>query len=151
MIEAMSVTVRRLEDGDRERWLELWAGYLRFYRAEVSDEVTELTFQRLRDGSEGLLGLVATGEDGEPVGLAHLVFHPTTWSGAGYCYLEDLYVDPEARGSGASRALFDAVFAEARARGVERTYWHTQAFNGAARSLYDTVGHLTSMVVYERT
>jgi hypothetical protein len=33
---------------------------------------------------------------------------------------------------------------------VERVYWQTQQFNGAARSLYDKVGRLTSMAVYER-
>lgn len=144
-----SVTVRRLEDRDRERWSELWDGYLSFYREEIPDEVTAATFERLRDGSEGMLGLVATGPEGHPIGFAHLVFHPSTWATNGYCYLEDLYVDRSARGGDVSRTLFDAVFAEARARGSERTYWHTQQFNGAARSLYDTVGHLTSMVVYE--
>jgi GNAT superfamily N-acetyltransferase len=96
-----------------------------------------------------LLGLVATDAEDRPLGLAHLVFHPNTWSVEGVCYLEDLYVDPHARGGRVSQALFEAVFAEARARGVEKTYWHTQQFNGAARSLYDTVGQLTSFVVYE--
>ena len=147
----MSVTVRRLEQRDRERWLELWDAYLRFYREELSDEVTDFTFERLRDARDGLLGLVATDPEDRPIGLAHLVFHPNTWSVNGYCYLEDLYVDPAARGGQVSRALFDAVFAAARDRGVERTYWHTQQFNGAARSLYDTVGDLTSFVMYERT
>jgi GNAT superfamily N-acetyltransferase len=141
--------VRRLRDGDRDRWLTLWAGYLSFYRAEIPDKVTQLTFERLRDGREGMLGLVATAPDDEPVGFAHLVFHSSTWATEGYCYLEDLYVHTSARGGDVSRALFDAVFAEARARGSERTYWHTQQFNGAARSLYDTVGRLTSMVEYE--
>jgi GNAT superfamily N-acetyltransferase len=145
----MSVTVRRLEDRDRDRWLELWARYLRFYRAEVSEVATAVTFERLRDGADGLLGLVAADADERLLGFAHLVFHPNTWNVEGVCYLEDLYVDPAARGGGVSRALFNAVFAEARSRGVERTYWHTQQFNGAARSLYDTVGHLTSLVVYE--
>lgn len=145
------ISVRRLQDGDRGRWRQLWARYLSFYRAEIPDHVTELTFERLRDGAEGMLGLVATAPGGEPVGIAHLVFHPSTWASDGYCYLEDLFVDPSARGGDVSRALFDAVFAEARARGSERTYWHTQQFNGAARSLYDTVGRLTSMVEYERT
>jgi GNAT superfamily N-acetyltransferase len=145
----MSVTVRRIEQRDRERWLELWAGYLRFYRAKVSDEASDFTFERLRDGRDGLLGLVAADGDDRPIGLAHLVFHPSTWSVNGYCYLEDLYVDPAARGGGVSHALFDAIFAAARERGVERTYWHTQQFNGAARSLYDTVGKLTSFVMYE--
>ena len=142
-------SVRPLQDRDHDRWLDLWARYLSFYRAEIPDHVTDLTFQRLRDGSEGMLGLVATAPDGAPVGLAHLVFHPSTWATKGHCYLEDLYVDRAARGGDVSRALFDAVFAEARARGSERVYWHTQQFNGAARSLYDTVGALTSMVEYE--
>ncbi len=141
--------MRRLEQRDHERWIELWARYLDFYRAEITDEATEFTFKRLRDGEQGLLGLVAVNGDDQPLGFAHLVFHPNTWYVNGYCYLEDLYVDPQARGGGVSRALFDAVFAEARDRGVERTYWHTQQFNGAARSLYDTVGHLTSLIVYE--
>jgi len=141
--------VRRLQDGDRDRWRNLWAGYLSFYRAEIPDDVTEVTFQRLRDGSKGMLGLVATSPAGEPVGLAHLVFHSSTWATDGYCYLEDLYVDRSVRGGDVSRALFDAVFVEARTRGSARVYWHTQQFNGPARSLYDTVGRLTSMVEYE--
>ena len=141
--------MRRLEQRDRERWLELWAAYLRFYREEVSDEATAFTFERLSDGRDGLLGLIATDAEDRPIGLAHLVFHPNTWSVEGYCYLEDLYVDPAARGGRVSRALFDAVFAAARERGAVKTYWHTQAFNGAARSLYDTVGKLTSLVMYE--
>ena len=142
-------SVRPLQDGDRDRWLTLWAGYLAFYRAEVPEHVTESTFQRLRDGAEAMLGLVATAPDGDLVGLAHLVFHPSTWTTDGYCYLEDLYVDRSARGGNASRVLFDAVFAAARTRGSARVYWHTQQFNGSARSLYDTVGRLTSMVEYE--
>ena len=39
---------------------------------------------------------------------------------------------------------------QARGLGAETLYWHTQAFNGRARSLYDTVGQLTSHVHYER-
>ncbi len=132
-----------------ERWRELWQGYISFYRAEIPDPVTEVTFARLCDGGEGMLGLVAVDPSDTPIGLAHLVFHGSTWSTAGYCYLEDLYVDPAQRGGGAARALFDAVYATARERGAERVYWHTQAFNGAARSLYDTVGQLTSFIVYE--
>jgi GNAT superfamily N-acetyltransferase len=144
------VNVRRLRDADREGWDELWRGYLRFYRADVSDAVSDATFSRLCDERDGMVGLIATGEGDRPVGLAHLVFHPSTWSAASYCYLEDLYVASGARGGGVAHALFDAVYAAARAGGAERVYWHTQQYNGAARSLYDTVGQLTSFIVYER-
>jgi GNAT superfamily N-acetyltransferase len=143
------VTVRRLERRDIDGWLPLWRGYLSFYRAKLSDEVTELVFARLCDGDQGMLGLVAVDGQDRPVGLAHLIFHSSTWSASGYCYLEDLFVDRGRRGGHVAEKLFDAVYAAARERGADRVYWHTQQFNGAARSLYDTVGQLTSFVVYE--
>jgi len=143
------VTVRRLGAEDLEAWRGLWRGYTGFYRAELGDELSEDTFGRLCEGGD-LIGLVAVEEGGGLVGIAHLVMHESTWSTASSCYLQDLYVDPEARGGGAARALFDAIYEEARGRGADRVYWHTQQFNGAARSLYDTVGQLTSFVVYER-
>ncbi len=143
--------VRRLQRTDSGRWRVLWDGYISFYRADVPPEVTALTFERLVDGAEGMVGLVCVDRDDSPVGLAHLVFHSGTWSPAGHCYLEDLYVAPEHRGGTAARALIEAAYALARQRGVERVYWQTQEFNGAARSLYDTLAQLTSYVVYEHT
>jgi GNAT superfamily N-acetyltransferase len=144
--------IRALTADDYPGWLPLWRGYLRFYRGEVSDEVTLGTFRRLAGGLDGMTGLVAEdpGGTGNLAGLAHLVFHPSTWASQPYCYLEDLFVAPSARGSGLSRQLIDAVYAEADRRGAARVYWETQEYNGAARSLYDLVAHRTSFVIYER-
>ncbi len=127
----------------------LWAGYLAFYRASLSERVSRLTFERLCDGEDGLLGLVAVSADDEAIGLAHLIFHASTWSEPGYGYLEDLYVDPAHRGGGVGRALIEAAYAAAVERGVQRVYWQTQQYNAPARSLYDTVGTPTSFMVYE--
>ncbi len=144
-----TTVVRRLRDGDRDGWLVLWAGYLDFYRAEIPDATTELTFARLRDDEGGMLGLVAVDDADRLIGLAHLVFHGATWSATSSCYLEDLYVDQARRGSGAARALIEAAYATARDRACDRVYWHTQQFNAPARSLYDTIATPTSFVVYE--
>jgi GNAT superfamily N-acetyltransferase len=143
-------TIRELRGTDRVAWSELWALYLRFYRAEVAPEVTEQTFARMTERRDGCFGLAAEAGDGTLAGFAHCVMHPTTWSRGGTCYLEDLYVDSGLRGTGAARALIDAAGEQARATGAETLYWHTQAFNGRARSLYDTVARLTSYVHYER-
>jgi GNAT superfamily N-acetyltransferase len=142
--------IRALAAADFASWDRLWLAYLRFYRADVSAEVTAATFRRLCDQTDGMVGLVAIDEQGELVGLAHLVFHPSTWSAGPYCYLEDLFVTPAARGTGTARQLLEAAFAKARSRGAARTYWETQEFNGPARSLYDQVAHRTSFVIYER-
>lgn len=93
---------------------------------------------------------MAVDGDDVPIGLAHLVFHPSTWSSTNYCYLEDLYVDRRARGANAARRLIEEVYAEADRRRSTRVYWITQAYNAPARSLYDTIAHPISFVVYER-
>jgi GNAT superfamily N-acetyltransferase len=142
--------IRALQEGDFPAWRELWKAYLNFYRAELSAGVTEASFKRLYQQTDGLLGLVGEDEPGTLQGFVHLVFHPSTWSTAPYCYVEDLYVSPGARGTGVAKQLLQSAFAEADRRGASRTYWETQAFNGAARSLYDQVAHLSSFVIYER-
>lgn len=144
------ITVRPLRAADREGWQPLWEQYLRFYRAELPAATTDTTFARLCQADGGLVGLLAVDRDGKAVGLAHLIFHPSTWTDTTYCYLEDLFVDRTSRGSGAAGRLFDVIYETAREHGAARVYWHTQQFNGAARSLYDTVGNLTSFVVYQR-
>jgi GNAT superfamily N-acetyltransferase len=142
--------IRDLQPGDRAAWNPLWEGYLRFYRETLAPEVTELSFARLTEQRDGCFALVAAAGDGTLTGFAHCVLHPTTWSRGGTCYLEDLFVDPGTRGTGTAQALIEAAGERARAAGAETLYWHTQAFNGRARSLYDTVAHLTSQVHYER-
>src|ERR1700733_4689362 len=107
-------TVRELRDSDRVAWTELWAGYLRFYRAEVAPEVTEQTFARMTERRDGCFGVAAEAEDGTVVGFAHCVLHPSTWRKGSTCYLEDLYVDPGHRGTVAARALIEAAAEQGR-------------------------------------
>ncbi|WP_029003400.1 GNAT family N-acetyltransferase [Azorhizobium doebereinerae] len=133
----MALIVRDPVAGDEAEWRRLWAGYNDFYRADVPDEVTSYTWARVLDPASPLFGLVAE-LDGRLAGMALCVQHEGTWSLTGLCYLEDLFVDPEARGAGVGRALMDHLVALCRAQGWSDLYWHTRDTNTAARSLYDT-------------
>jgi GNAT superfamily N-acetyltransferase len=120
----MAFQVRALAERDRPAWLLLFKGYVEFYRADVPDEVIDQTWRRLITVGEGNpVGLVVVDEGDVPFGIAHMLFHRSTWSPTWYCYLEDLFVDPARRAGGAGRALIDAVYAEADTRGCTRTYW----------------------------
>ena len=143
------VTVRALTPEDRDAWQPLWDGYLRFYRAELDPGVTDGVFARLSERRDAMAGFLAE-SGGAAVGLAHVIVHPSTWTAGRYAYLEDLFVERGARGTGAGRALIEAVYAYADEQDAPHVYWHTQEFNGAARSLYDQIAHRTSFVVYER-
>ena len=147
----MSARVRRLEARDKSQWLALFKGYIAFYKAEVTEDVIETTWRRMLAGEDDFhIGLVAVDASDAPIGLAHLLFHRSTWSAGWYCYLEDLFVDATRRSQGAGRALIEAVYREADARGASRTYWMTERGNDTARSLYDSLATLSPFVQYRR-
>ena len=133
----MELAIRDIRSSDERAWRPLWDGYLRFYEIEVASVATDATWRRLLDPSIAISGIVAE-RGGAIVGFAHCVFHPYTWGEADACYLEDLFVDPQARGSGAGRRLVEAVIERARAAGCGRVYWHTHVDNRTARALYDS-------------
>jgi GNAT superfamily N-acetyltransferase len=143
--------VRRLEERDRAAWEGLFRAYIAFYRATVADEVISLTWQRLMSGGDGdPMGLVAVDGADVPFGVAHVLFHRSTWSPSWYCYLEDLFVAAARRNTGAGRALVEAVYREADARGCTRTYWVTEEGNATARALYDRLATKAPFVQYRR-
>lgn len=141
--------IRPLAPGDRAAWERLWQGYLRFYRAELPPEVTEATWTRLLDPASEMECLVAE-RGGAVIGICNYLTHASTWSLQPICYLQDLYVDPGLRGTGAAKALILACEARAKAKGCFRLYWQTQEFNGPARSLYDTITPRSSFIVYRK-
>ena len=146
----MTVTVRPLRAEDEADWRRLWTGYLEFYESAVSEEVYATTFARLLDPARVQQAGFVAENDGRLVGLVHVVWHAHNWKLEDICYLQDLYVDPEVRGTGAGRALIEAVYAQADARGTPSVYWMTQDFNTQARKLYDRIGVLTPFVKYQR-
>lgn len=144
------IVIRSLEAADEADWRRLWTAYLTFYEASVSEEVYASSFARMLSGQDGeFQGLVAV-QDGRPVGLAHYLFHRHGWRVENVCYLQDLYADPDVRGTGIGRRLIEAVYAAADARGCPNVYWTTQTFNTVARTLYDRIGELTPFIKYQR-
>ena len=147
----MAIRIRRLAARDKAAWLPLFKGYIEFYKATIAEAIIEETWRRLIDGVPDFhIGLVAVGDDDRPVGIAHVLFHRSTWTTGHYCYLEDLFVEPTLRARGVGRALIEAVYREADARGCARTYWLTQEFNYRARGLYDQVATKSPFVQYRR-
>ena len=144
-----SVTIRPLGAHDEQRWRDLWAGYLEFYETTLPPGVTDVQWQRLLDPAHDPHGLCAVDAHGEVLGFVHYQHQRTTWLVDDCIYLEDLYVDPSARGSGAGRALIDAVYRVAADENLTEVYWMTQHFNHTARTLYDSVATLTPFIKYK--
>ncbi|MBC8129903.1 MAG: GNAT family N-acetyltransferase [Rhizobiaceae bacterium] len=146
----MALAIRPLTATDESEWRRLWTAYLVFYETTVAEQVYQTTFARLSsEAPNEYRGLLAE-QDGRAVGLVHYLFHRHCWRIENVCYLQDLYADPHARGSGVGRALIEAVYAAADGEGSPSVYWMTQEGNATARRLYDRIGTATPFIKYQR-
>jgi GNAT superfamily N-acetyltransferase len=141
--------IRPLRSGERAAWEPLWQGYLTFYETVVSSATTDVLWQRLHDPDEPMFVLGAF-SGGRLVGMVQYLFHRSCWTIGDYCYLQDLFVVPEARGLGAGRALIKAVEQAARRQGASRVHWLTKEDNHAARALYDKLADRSGFIQYRK-
>lgn len=141
--------IRAVRETDHAQWLPLWQGYQDFYRVKLDAAVTESNWRRFFDPGEPVHCLVAERE-GRLTGLAHYLFHRSTWSVENICYLNDLFVDPRGRRSGVARRLIEAVYEAADAAGAPKVYWLTHESNAAARLLYDQLAQFAGFIRYTR-
>ena len=130
------LTIRDIVATDEPVWRRLWADYLLFYRTTLSGAITDATWAKLLDPSSAVFGRAAV-LDETLIGFALSREHEGTWTASNSCYLEDLYVDPSARGNGVGRALIQDLVDMGRERGWSRLEWHTAESNAVARTLYD--------------
>lgn len=144
------VQIRRLEQSDHADWRRLWIDYLTFYKTVLPDEIYATTWKRLFDAGEYEPNGFIARLDGRAIGLVHYILHRTCWSQKNNCYLQDLYADPDVRGTGVGRKLIEAVYAEADRQGITNVYWMTHETNTTARQLYDRIARRTGFIEYER-
>jgi GNAT superfamily N-acetyltransferase len=146
---AGNIVIRQIGEDERDAWNPLWADYLAFYKTTLTRDISDLAWTRFHDPDEPIFALGGY-VDGELMGIAHYLFHRSTWAPQRYCYLEDLFVADAARGKGLGRALIEAVYARAEAANASRVYWLTQSDNAQARALYDKVADNLGFIQYRK-
>ena len=143
--------VRDVELADHAEWRRMWSANCAHYGAAISPEENLQLWRRIID-PEHLVGSLVCGAavgEGPLLGFANYVLHSHTFSSRMVCYLEDLWVEPSARGAGWGRKFIEALVARGLDRGWRRIYWHTETDNAPARRLYDRVSQLTNYVRYD--
>jgi GNAT superfamily N-acetyltransferase len=78
--------------------------------------------------------------DGEPVGFALWFYNFSTFVGRHGIYLEDLFVRPEARGSGAGKALLANLARRCLDENLGRLEWAVLDWNAPSIAFYDSLG-----------
>ena len=145
---ARPFTVEPLGHGDAAIWRELYRAYADFYQQAITEAQLDLAWSWIADPGHDLKALLVRDEGGEEVGLAHdrPYLRPLAAAVAGH--LDDLFVTPAARGTGAVDVLLDALRTMARTRGWSKIRWVTADDNHRARSKYDQVAERTMWVTH---
>lgn len=145
-------TTRWVTEADGPAWRRLFDDYARFYGVTLDDTVARRVWHWLCDPEHVLEGIVVEDAEGRLVGLAHVRACPRPLGGVEIGFLDDLFVEETARGSGAADALFAALRRLAGERGWPAIRWLTQHYNARGRAFYDRyTGGPSDFILYNWT
>jgi GNAT superfamily N-acetyltransferase len=136
-VTAISIAV----EADMAELLPLMRDYCDFYAVDPSDEALLAMSQALLgDPAREGLQLIARDGTGRAIGFATVFWTWSTLSAARIGVMNDLFVRPEARGSGAADELIAECARRAREHGARSLDWQTAKDNPRAQKVYDRAG-----------
>jgi GNAT superfamily N-acetyltransferase len=142
------VRIERVGDSVLAELLPLVRAYCDFYDVAPSDEaLLALSRALIADPEREGVQLLARREDGRAVGFATIYWSWATTIAARIGVMNDLFVVPEGRGSGAADALIAACVEECRRHGAAELTWQTATDNLRAQNVYERVGATRSQWV----
>ncbi len=136
----MPLTIRPAVRDDAALILRFIAELAIYERAEheVKTDVAGIESSLFAEGATA--AALICERNGQPIGYAVYFFNYSTWLGRNGLYLEDLYVTPEARGTGAGKALLRHLARMAVSRGCGRFEWSVLDWNEPAIRFYESLG-----------
>ena len=111
-----------------------------YERAESSVQTDEAGIRASLFGADAKAQALVCERDGQAIGYAVYFYNYSTWLGRNGIYLEDLYVSPEARGSGAGKALLQYIARLAVEQGCGRFEWSVLDWNQPSIDFYRSLG-----------
>lgn len=143
------LTFKQAMPNDKNSWEKLWQENCAHFGAEeMTQDLIDELWCRILDPKYPMQAWIAFIEM-SPVGLAHLILHPHTFSTKLVSYLEDLWVSPEARGQGVATKLVEHLAVVAEHNGWRRLYWETDITNLQAQRIYEKIASKRQTLTYE--
>ena len=137
--------IARVREEDLPDLLPLMAAYLDFYATAAEAAVLEeLCRALLADPRREGVQLLARAADGTPAGFATVYWTWSTTRPGRLGVMNDLWVEPGARGTGLADALIAACADLAREHGARTLSWSTAPDNHRAQAVYDRSGAAAS-------
>lgn len=132
--------VRPARPGDVTAVVALVRELAAYEREPDAVQLTEQVLTERLFGPDPAVFAHVAERDGEVVGTAIWFLTFSTWTGTHGIWLEDLYVRPDARGSGLGRRLLATLAGECVRRGYARLEWTVLDWNTPALGFYRALG-----------
>ena len=133
------IKIRRAERADCSRLMELVRGLALYEKAPEQVTVSLEHFEESGFGEHPVWWAFVAEVDGQIAGFALWYIRYSTWKGR-RLYLEDLYVEPDMRGSGIGARLFERLVEEAKEKGFHGMVWQALDWNEPALNFYRKYG-----------
>ena len=138
-------TITLVGEDDLPDLLPLLRGYCDFYEVDPPDEqLLAMCRALIADPEREGLQLIARDADGTPHGFATVFWTWQTLDAGRIGVMNDLFVHPDARGTGLAAALIEACADRTREHGGKVLVWETALDNVRAQTVYARVGATAS-------
>lgn len=136
----MTVTIRNAEPQDIDLILGFILALAEYEKLAHEVRADRDVLARHLFGPRPMAEVLIAQQDDKPVGFALFFHNFSTFEGRPGIYLEDLFVDPQARGCGAGKALLAALARLTIERDCARLEWSVLDWNTPAIDFYRAIG-----------
>ena len=141
--------VEKLKSSDRNEWSMLYKGYAEFYKMPMNDDILDKVWSWIFDKEIKFYAIGIKSSEGELIGFMHFREMPSPLRGSLVGFLDDLYIHPDFRGSGAVQLLFKELKSIAKENNWPYVRWITASDNYRARKVYDKLSGVIDFVTYQ--
>lgn len=145
----MNINISKLDETDKKQWEKLYHEYADFYNMPMDETILATVWSWIFDTNNPFFALIAKDKNGKTLGLAHCREMPSPLRGTVVGFLDDLYVKPEARGSGCVQALYKGLNDIGKEREWPFIRWITAEDNYRGRASYDKIADKTHWLTYQ--
>ncbi len=141
--------VEELNIADKEQWQLLYCEYADFYQMPMNEGILESVWSWIFDKNNKFYAIGVKSTDDILIGFMHYRDMPSPLRGTIVGFLDDLYVHPDYRGSGAVQALFRELRKISKQKGWPYVRWITATDNHRARNVYDKIANTIDFATYQ--
>jgi len=127
----------------------LYKGYAEFYKMPMNDDILNKVWSWIFDKEIKFYAIGIKSSEGELIGFMHFREMPSPLRGSLVGFLDDLYIHPDFRGSGAVQLLFKELKSIANENNWPYVRWITGSDNYRARKVYDKLSGVIDFVTYQ--